>query len=417
MRVEEAAVSSGAHFVVRAIVVLAVLGVLVPGTRADRLVFNPSVEVGRGYTDNITFQGTDTRSDQFGLLGFEIPIERETRRSYLRFQWRPTFVRYDDVSTLDFDDQRLDLNWRSDVSRRGDLNLRTSFVSTQQQGSPLEPDNPDLTLTQRTNREFYRLNVRYRHELSRRWAADVLLSGRALDYDPISGLDNAGNFQNRTDYGVRIGAARGLTQPTSVGGRYEYRRFDLDESNNGNIPGVKEDSHQFAATYTQNIARRLSLEAALGGYFNSVVDVTPNAAGIEAAPDESGVLAELFLTRTYKSFSARLDLFHRPSAGGARSGTAIETTVGFTFESDRDSRRKWIWLASPRVSRRESSISGRTIDNFGLRGDVERRLGYRFSIRLDADWFDQDTNDSVFRANLGFLWYPWGATQLGGRGG
>ena len=70
----------------------------------------------------------------------------------------------------------------------------------------------------------------------------------------------------------------------------------------------------------------------------------------------------------------------------------------------------------PRASRREA-ISGSTIDSFGLRGDAERRLGYRFGIRLEADWFDQDTNDSVFRADLGFLWYPWGATQLGGRGG
>jgi hypothetical protein len=409
MTVEKTVIVSRVQLVGRTIVVLACLGVLVPGARADKFVFNPSVEISQGYTNNISFQGEGDSgtSDRVGLLGFDIPIERETRRSRLDFRWRPVFLRYNDFSELDYDDQRLELRWTNELSRKSRFSLFANYVFTQQQGSPEQPDDPDLTLTQRTNREYYRLNLSYDHQLSERWDGDVILSGNGYRYTAIGDLTNAGSFQNRTDYGARIGAARRLSDAVSVGGRYEFRHFDLDASNDGSIPSGQEDSHQLAATYVQEVARRLTLQAALGGYFNS---------GVEVGNDASGVLAELFLTRTYRSFSARLDLFHRPSSGGSVSGTSIESTIGFTFRSERDVRRKWEWEVSPRYSRREASVGGSTIDSFGLRGNVERRLGYLFGIRLRADGFDQDTNDSVFRADLGFLWYPWGATQLGGRG-
>ena len=410
------------HRISRAFVLLALLGAVAPAALAEKLVFNPSIGIGPGYTNNLAFQGSgdDRQSDILATLQFEIPLERDTRRSKLRFQYRPTILRYQDFEELDYVDQRAELDWSLKSGRRGQFRLRTSYVNTQQQGSPEQPTDPDLNLTTRADREIYRLYLRYGHQLSKRWDGEVLYRGQAFRYLPIAVPGLQDSFQNRSDNGIRIGGSRKISSTVSVGGRYEYRYFDLKDSNDydpqtdDGAPGGSESTNQLAVTYTQRIARRLDLEAALGGYANS---------GLLEGTDRSGVLAELFLTRTYKKFSLRLDLFHRPSAGGSVNGTSVQTTVGLTFRSDRDIRRNWIWQVSPRATRRDSSQDLPTVDTLGLRGDVERRFGNLFGLRLRTDWYDQSVdqpgreNDTVFRANLMFLWYPWGGTDLGGRGG
>jgi len=402
-------------------VLLILLGAAVSPALADKLVFNPSIGIGPGYNNNISFQGEgDGReSDTVGLFSLEIPFERETRRSKLRLLYRPTIVRYQEFDALDYTDQRFDLDWSNKPSRRGRFRLLTSYANTQQQGSPEQPTDPDLNLTQRADRETYRLRVQYSHELSELWTGSVELKGQALKFNPIVPPGLQDSFQDRSDTGIRIGGERKISTNSAVGGRYEYGYFDLDASNDydpsvpSGAPGGQEGTNQLAATYTQKIARRIDLKAALGGYSNS---------GLGEADDRSGVLAELFLTRTYKSFSIRLDLFHRPSAGGSVNGTSVQSTAGLTFRSDRDIRRNWIWEVSPRVTRRDSSQDGPTIDTASLRGNVERRFGNLFGLRLRADWFDQlvdqpgSDNVAVFRTDLAFLWYPWGGTKLGARG-
>ena len=266
-------------------------------------------------------------------------------------------------------------------------------------------------LPPRTDRQSYVLDVGNTHQLSQRWDGEVRLRGQAFIYRPSAeGFQD--NLQDRSDTGVRIGASRGISSSVSVGGRYQYSFFDFDESNDGRFPGGTESTNRLAATYTQRIARRIDLRAALGGFANS---------GLLAGTDRSGVLAELFVTRTFKTFSMRLDLFHRPGTGGSVQGTSILTLVGLTFSSDRDPRRNWVWSASPRATRRDSDQGLPTIDTFGLRRDVERRFGNLFGVRLRADGFDQSVdqpgreNDRVFRLGLLFLWYPWAETDLGGR--
>lgn len=369
--------------------------------RADKTVFNPSIALGSGYTDNVTLQdGAD--SDRVDTLEVTFPWERETRRARFRAQYQPTFYRYRDAEALDRDDHRFDMNWSSQLNRRTRASLFGSYSQTLEQGTPFLPDDPDLYLTPRAERRRARVVLRLSRQQTERWGWDADLSGYALEQDVVEDLAPPGTvLEDRSTLGASLRGRYRLSSRSQVGARYGFSRFDLDQSG-------EEDAHRMAFTYIREVARRLELEVAVGAFRS-----TGTAAGVDE--ERTGATVEVFLTRSLKDWTARLDVAHEPSAGGSLDGTATRTSVGLLLRSSGRAAR-WIWRFAPRIARRDPTDETLpTLDTYGVRAQLERKIGWRYGVRASGDWFDQEDRDAVTNVTASFVWYPIGATELGGR--
>jgi hypothetical protein len=382
---------------------LAGIALVATAVPAAQDTFNWSIELGGGYTDNVEYSA-DQVSDHYRAVRLTLPYVHRTESQRLSLSYRPGYVRYREAETLDHDEHRLTFDLDSRLSRKTQLRSRAGFTRTQARGTPESSTDPDLFLTTRNDTDLYMFDVTLEQTISPRWNWEASLDGEAYFYDPIPGVDgSASDVEDRTQYGGGLHASRAISSTASFGLRYEFHRFDLEDSG-------QEDAHQLDATYEKRLAERLSLFAALGGF---------HTRGEAAGEDESqsGVSGELSLSRNYEALRLELNAFHRPSSGGALTGTATQTRISLELSSA-ESRVRWHWSAAPYFGRRTSSSEGRDeIDATGIRADVERRFAWSYGIRLGTHWFDQSDEESVFNVNASFLWYPFGAREIGGRSG
>ncbi len=364
--------------------------------------FDMSVELGNGYTDNVRYIGPDPVSDQYRVVRLNLPYVRRTPSQRLRLGYRPAYVRYSDTDVLDHDEHRLEFDLDTRPSRKSRLRSRAGFTRTQMRGTPESATDPDLFLTRRSDTDLLLFNVALQREVSARWSWEATLGGSAQLYKPISGVEGSGSdVEDRKQYSGGMHVSRTVSRTSSVGLRYGFQRFDLEDSG-------EEDAHQFEATYEKRLAERMSLLTALGGF---------QAEGEGADGRRTGTSAQVTLSHRYETLQLDLSASHAPSAGGALRGTATQTRVGLALSS-LGGRQRWRWLAAPYYGRRESSAAGRqAIDAVGIRAELERRFAWRYGVRLGTHWFDQTDRDSVFSGNASFLWYPLGARPIGGRSG
>lgn len=367
---------------------------------AQKTTFNPSVAIEQGYSSNIQYAGSAADSDTDRRIAVEIPYERETPKSKLRLAYRPSYIRQKEFDILDRDEHRFDLRWNGDLTRQNRLGVVANYTHSQAQGSPEQLDDPNLFLTQRTDRDLGRLDVTFTRQQTARWTWIVRGSGETFQYAPIVEDSTDPGPEDRVEYGATARLMRTLSRTSSLGVRYDYRRFELDRSGDDDNNGV-------GVTYETRLARTLSLSATLGG-FVSRGDTLPDG-------ENRGLYGEFRLNRGFERMRLEVGALHRPSSGGAIGGTSEQTSLDVALVSA--NVRHWRWRFAPSTARRKPNTGGETIYGYGGNGFIERRLGPQFSLRLRTNWYDQNTRDSVFETGLAFLWYPWGGTALSGIGG
>jgi hypothetical protein len=386
------------------LVSLAAAAALAAGTGpawAQKTTFNPSVLIEQGYSNDIYYAGGEAPdSDTDRRIALEIPYERETPTSALRLSYRPSYVRQQEFDELDRDEHRFDLRWNGELSRRSRLRASAHFTRTQSQGSPEQLDDPELFLTGRSDRDVGRAELSFTHAPSPRWTWELLGLSAAYHFRPIEDFATDTDDEDRRDYGATTRFMRTLSRNSSLGLRYDYRRFSLEDSGD-------DDNHGLAVSWDSRLGQKLSLSAT-AGVFHSRGDTLPDG-------EKTGGYGEFHLNRGFERMRLELGLQHRPSSGGAIDGTSEQTSLDLALASGAR-RRAWSWSAGPGAARREPNSDSDTIYGYGANGFVERRLAGQFALRLRANWYDQSNDDSIFETGLAFLWYPWAGTALSGVG-
>jgi hypothetical protein len=389
-------------------VILAIAFASIPAA-AQRTTFNPSFEVSRGYTNNVTYSGGSQVPDDFTTLAVILPVVKRTANGSLDFRYRPSFVRHDRFEQLDRDEHRLRFDFTKATSRLSRFGLRTSYVSSQLQGDASSLDDSDLIVYRRTNRDVALAGLGYESSRLKGWTWNLGLDGAIRRYEPVSDDEPPvpeRRLEDRNELIGSLGFARNLSPRTSVGFVVSQAWFVLEVSG-------EELSTQLAATYDHRIGRHDSLRLALGGYYN-----TGDAAGTDPDEPRTGGVVGVRWAHSFRRISLRLYLDHRPSAGGALTGTALQSVLGLAVSS---SGRQWLWGVYPRLARREPANPNElTRTSAALSGEVSRRFSDKLSLRLRSDFLNQyftgeDEEDrSTFSVYLGLIWSPVGGTRLGG---
>lgn len=413
----------------------AVLTVLLLGpcpARGQETLFNPSISLEYGYTDNVEFSGTDQTSDNATRLAVMLPVVRYSPKGWIVFSYSPSYYKYRDSDLLDRDEHRLRFGVSRQTSRRSWVDFTTRFARTQTQGDvlnqgaidlpapgagaggdlpPLDLEEGSLLLTERTERDLIGADLGLRHQPSERWTWSARVGASDWQHTRIEGFPEGPEsavVEDRTEYRASTGGARSLSRTTSLGVRYGYRHTKLDISG-------EEDMHSVVLTLEHQAGPHLSFGGEIGGYTRTSTPPEDGAGDLT----RNGMRAMARLRRSYRRVVFGMFAGYAPTSGGDLAGTSTDSTLGLSLAGA--GSVAWDWNIGARYTRREPTDPDQpTRYAAGAYASVERRFGRSAALRLTASQVQQDNgvdgveDPSVFRALFGVVWYPVGHTRLAG---
>lgn len=388
---------SAGHRALRRFAAWSAAGLMATAAIAQRTTFDPQVNVGLFSTNNVALTREDPRSDWGLRLALILPVVRQLDRGSLTFSYSPWVELFRETDTFNNVSHRLRLSLVTAPTPESSLNLTAAYSKTQDQGVVESIDPADLFLTQRTDRQRSSLDFTYGDQLRNRWNWGFTLGGSIWNYDRVidSGVgDEPIGLEDRSEVRTSFQVTRSLSPTTALGLRYGYRRFVLDLSGD-------ENSQSFSFVYQKDIEERLSLEFSVGGYHNTGEAVTGPLD--PSSGSRSGVQGQLRLTRNWRQSALAIVAGHRPSSGGARIGTSVNSYVGLSYGNRGD--QVWDWGVYTRLARRDpSNENQKVINNLALGGRVGRRLNRKTTIRMTARVFDQTDDGGESSATYLYVW-------------
>lgn len=377
---------------------------LATAATAQRTTFDPQVNVGLFSTNNVAITREDARSDWGLRLGLILPVVHQLDRGSLAFTYSPWIELFREADTFNNVSHRLRLGLDTKPTLDSSLNLTAAYTDTQDQGVVESADPADLFLTQRTDRQRASLDLIYGDQLRNRWNWGFALGGSIWNYERLVDSEDGADpipLEDRSEVRSSVQLMRSLSPTTSLGLRYGYRRFVLELSGD-------ENSHSVSFVFQKDIEERLSLEFSVGGFRNTGEAVSGE---VDSSSDSrSGVQGQFRLTRLWQQSSLTMVAGHRPSSGGARIGTSVNSFVGLSYGNRGD--QVWTWGLDGRVARRDpSNENQKVVNSLALGGRVGRRLNRKTIIRMTARVFDQtddggQTKGTYIYAWVGVVWRP-----------
>ncbi|MDH3628284.1 MAG: hypothetical protein OEV00_02325 [Acidobacteriota bacterium] len=377
---------------------------------AQNVRFDPSIALEQGYSDNVGFSGAMEESDTETRLQIVLPWDRETRKSRLRFSYTPTLTKFGDFDQLDNDGHKLSMEYDRDFGSGSGLALRLSADRTQTQGDAAGIDDSDLFLTDRTERDRLRADLRYRGNLKGRWGWGGTLGLATTSFEEITDfapMPLASGAEDRDEIRAGISVTRAISRKSNLGIAYDYGRFDLDMSGN-------EDSHQVSIVGGYEVSRNERLSYTIGGFQSNGEAAV---GGVSTDDSRHGFSASISYEKKMKRAGLNLALRHEPTSGGARVGTSTNTSIALGIAGSIASQ--WRWSTSTRYAQRDSSDEAlATLDTIAVGGEVERDVSGIFSVRLQTNYITQSGGDSAtdetstIVARLGLVWRPLGRSPI-----
>lgn len=374
-----------------------VLGLLATTATAQRTTFDPQVNVGLFSTNNVALTREDARSDWGLRLGLILPVTHQLDRGSLSFTYSPWVELFRESDNFNNVSHRLRLGLATEPTLSSSLNLQAAYTDTQDQGVVQSADPADLFLTQRTDRQRASLDLLYADQLRNRWSWGFTLGGSLWNYSRLVDADDGADpipLEDRSEVRTSVQLARNLTPTDSVGFRYGYRRFVLDLSG-------EENSHSFSFVFQKDVEERLTLEFSIGGFRNSGEAVTGPLD--PSSGTRTGVQGQFRLTRSWRQSTLAIAAGHRPSSGGARIGTSVNSFIGLSYGNRGD--QVWTWGLDTRVARRDPTNENQSVVNsVALSGRVGRRLSRKTTIRMTARIFEQSDKGEEARGTYLYTW-------------
>jgi hypothetical protein len=373
---------------------------------AQRVEFNPEVQLDVGWTSDVSVGGADETSDTGGRLAVGLPVTRTGERGVLHFRYEPSYVKHSDVESLDRDEHRVDADWTRQLGHKSSLFAATNFELEQTQGElqvldlgepgPGEVRDEDLALTQRTERRWWGAELGYDRHESEVWSWSLDARWALNEHEPIDEFvpppgTEAAQVEDRTELGAGVEVSRRVSRNASVGARYGHREFDLELS-------PDETSDSLGLTYAHQLSHKLHVGFDVGGA-RTTDDLDEERTDLSAGFD---------LNRTFRSVLLGVQAEHRPEAGGDIVGTSTDSRFELSVRSAGE--RRWSWTAMTRYQRRDPTDPGfEVLESAGAAFDVERRFEQWLGLRLGAGHTRQlDPEDDVTGAHVGLVWYPRG---------
>ncbi len=397
----------------------------VSGAWAQRTTFNPSINVGAGYTDNIAYEDENERSDTSSRIELDLPVSRQWDSGSMEFYYRPSYTTQRDEDDFDRDEHRLGFNTTSVIDRRTNWGFSAAYSKTQVQFSPaiveFDPIDDDPFVSNPTDRESYGASLNLARTQSPRWNWQASLDWSQIEHDLIDGESTsaAGGspVEDRSEYGGTFGFSRSLGRGASLGLQYRHQRFDLDV-------GGEEDSDSLSVTWNRTVSRTLEFGLSVGG-FKSTGEASDGTSLATDDDERTGAQGSFNLTRSFRNSRLVFSASHQPTSGSNLVGTSTNTDAGVTYAG---TRRLWDWSVSGRYGLREpSDPASFDLTNVSAGASIERffrkQIGVRFgtartdqsSDRPDDPLTGVNSDDrSAFSVEIGFVWYPLGRTKLGG---
>ena len=377
---------------------------VIPPVRAQRTRFNPRFSLSLFRSDNIDLLGAERRRDSGLTLGLALPVSRDLENGSLSFDYNTSFDKYDEFEELDNLSHRLRLSVTKDPSRNSSVQAQVGYSLTQDQGLAESPNDADLFLTPRTERETVSLDFSYRKRFRSRWEWGFAGGFRDWSFDEIEGFESDApptQLENRTEFSGAVTLARLLSESSAFGFSYSYRTFDLELSG-------EESVQAGSLVYRRQLEERLSLAVAVGGFLST--GTTAQGPGGSSDDSRSGVQGTLNLSRNWRRTGLSLVIGHTPSAGNDRLGTSTNSTLGLSLTSR--ATRRWNWGLSARYALRDPNDTQEpTIDTLAFGANAGARVHRALSLQLGINYTDQSSDasgneGSFLIGRIGLNWHP-----------
>jgi hypothetical protein len=384
-----------------------------------RFQFNPSLAIGLTTTDNVNYLDSPTlttSNDQSAELTATAPMERRFRTGTWDLTYEGYWTRYSDHDALNHSAHYVDTGFRFNPTRRSTLRVNGVYTLTQLQAvaRPV-PDfvtGDDLFVGERQTVRAYGLGTGYRLEIGPTWSWDSSISGSTANVKPIDGYDDSSPALSRQDtrsFLARTRVERERSERFTLGGEYQYSRFDLSGS------GL-EDVHELSVTATRKLGRKSSIAGELGAYRRS-----HEAGETTTSYRNDGALVSLFYSYTPTTgLTARAGLSVVPSSGGTLQGTSTNRTIQAFLNGNHEHHRLYWEVGGYQSVREASDETVPTLEVLSLTGSIEHAIRTLFGLRLQTTWVDQSSDvegyseAKYYSVSLSCVWYPLGRTRVAG---
>jgi hypothetical protein len=360
---------------------------------AQGTTFNPWISIGYTYTDNVDYLNpSGTKTGDYAATGAVVlPLVRRSERGSLRLTYGASTVAYQEESQFDNTEHRVSFDVYRENRRRSSWRVSTNYVKTdEQQTSPIlpaeivpgeseDPDDANLSLTSRTDRETIDAAFDYGWRIGRRWGLNAgLRAGETR-------VDGGTDVEDRTWYGPSVRLRNTFSRRTSLGVGYHYQKIELEVSGD-------EDFHALEFFLERGLSRKLQLELHVGGMKRDT----------ETLGSDTLVFgtANVRFNHGLTLGPVRLDFLAgvSPARAEALAGTALNSTAGFSISGVRV--RPVNWRIGTTYNHRSPFESGEaTSETFRVRAGVEPRISKLLGIRFAASYSDQTSEDTALEAS------------------
>lgn len=378
--------------------------------------FHPKVDIERSYTSNVRYAGAtdDEDSDWSTRMRLTLPLHGTWAKGTWGTTYSPSFVRYDEFTVLDDNEHRFWMQMVATPDRTTELFLSAEYIRDQVQARPESQNPSDLFVASRTDRQMYGLTFRSVKDFGAEWKWTSSLDGAKYNYSAIPGFDadeTGGVSEDRAEYGASVDVARIVSQSSTVGLEYDFRRFELDVSESKN-------NHLLGATFSRTMGRDYTMRGRLGVFYRT--GETVSTSGTETSVSDSGLQGFFLLQRAFREHYLNLTASYLPSSGGALEGTSTDTALRVGLGGAPG--RAWRWHAFSAFARRDSAdpeLDGLRSVSGGL--FLEWSLGRWIELRLEGNALDQsgsgtaELNTDYYVAGVGLVWHPAGRDPGAGK--
>lgn len=411
----EHAFPRGGALLLGAVLSAALLAPVTAQERVEAEVFNPELSLAAGYDTNVNILGSadENSGDELAQVRVLLPYRVIRTRWDLLASYRLSYNVYRNNNDFDNAAHWLNFAWNTDVGRFSNVGLYVRANRTQDQGDPYGTDDTDLNLTQRTQRTFLRLGVRFDQAVGRRWKWGFAAEGGTAVYEEIEGSappPDAPPVEDRDSYKLRFHLDRVLNARNDLGGYItgEYIDFEFNPDQTLTRLGLE---------WKHRRTEALGFRSRLGVYSRQ----QPEVPGDET-PNLNTTGVELGFVLDYEQIvgpaALTFEVFAAPSTGGLLPDGSTNVGVG-VIATRANPRLQWDWsLATRYIYRIPTQTTDPDVQTLSIDGRIERRFGRKFGLRLRARYVDQTDNGngnavgSYGVVGLRFVWYPIGGTRL-----
>jgi hypothetical protein len=384
-----------------------------------RFQFNPSLALGYSTTDNVNYLDSptvETANDTSAQLTANVPFERRFRTGTWDFEYLGYWTRYRDHSELDNGAHYAETGFRFQPTRRSTLRVNGVYALTQLQA--VARVNPDfvtgdaLFVGERQTARAYGLGLGYHLGLGPTWSWDTNVSASTSNVHRIAGYEEDAAALPRQDsraFQARTRFERERSGRFTLGGEYQYSRFDLIDS------GL-EDVHELSLVATRKFGRKSSIAGEIGAYRRSRAASDPTASYVQ----NGALLTVGYSYAPTTALVARVAVGIVPSAGGTLQGTSTNRTFQAFLNGNHERHRVYWELGGYHGVREPSDETTPTLTILSLTGSIEHAIGTLFGMRLQTGWVDQSSDvegyaqAQYYSASLSGVWYPLGRSRVAG---